>query len=213
MRIFKDRIQAAEVLIERLLVYRNCQGIVLGLARGGVPIGVEIARALGIPFDVLIARKVGAPGQPELALGAIAEGEFTYLDEAMCTVCGVSVNEFAELAAREHEELLRRVDLFRHGRALPPMEGKVVILVDDGVATGSTVRAAIKAIRAKEPKELVFATPVAARETADLLRKQVDTWVCIKEPVDLRAVGYWYENFDQVSDETVLALMHPSDRR
>lgn len=181
--------------------------MVLGLPRGGVPVAFEVARALGAPLEVLVARKLGAPGNPEYALGAIAEGGALVLDDAAVAETGAGEAELAGLLEQETAELARRVRAYRGDRPLPPMAGRTAILVDDGIATGRTALAAIRALRRLEPRRLVLAAPVAAAQTAASLRREVDELVCLVEPEVFFAVGSWYERFGQTSDDEVRDLL------
>ncbi len=205
--IFNDRIDAGQQLADRLMGYRNMNPIVLGVPRGGVPVAYEVAKALGAPLDVVVARKVGAPFQPEFGIGAIAPGGVRILDDYAVRVLGIADEELESLIARETVEMERRLARFRSG--LPPLELKdrVVIVVDNGIATGVTTRAAVRSVRLQKPERIVLGVPVCAAETADILRSEVDDFVCLQTPVDFRAVGFWYRDFTQVQDEEVIELL------
>jgi len=207
MRIFEDRQEAGARLAELLLRFESEHPLVLALPRGGVPVGYEVARALGAPLDVLIVRKIGAPFQPELGLGAITEGGTRFVDEEMCAALGVTAQEIDEIAAREKIEIERRLQRYRNGRPLPSLDGRSVILVDDGVATGGTARAAIRALRELGPKKIIFAVPVASIQAAELLRQEVDEFVAVEVPEDLMAIGAWYQDFRQVDNGEVAAWL------
>ena len=210
-RIFWDRREAGRLLAGRLSSYRDQKPIVLALARGGV-VGYEIARSLGAPLDVVVARKLGAPDQPELALGAIAPGGTYVLNEDILMWLDISEDELEQIASRESREMERRVRLFRGDRPEPMLKGKTVILVDDGIATGMTVRAAIEHIRQHEPGHLVLAVPVCDAGAAEVLCSEADDLVSLKTPLELLAIGYWYEDFEQVSDEEVVEMLERSRR-
>ena len=209
-RIFRDRREAGRLLAERLSAYRDKKPIVLALPRGGVEVGYEIARALGAPLDVVVARKLGVPGQPELAMGAIGPSGTYVLNEDIVGWLDISEDELEQIASRESREMGRRVRLFRSDRPEAMLKGKTVILVDDGIATGMTVRAAIEYLHQQEPGHLVLAVPVCAAGTAEALRSEVDDLVSLKTPLELLAIGYWYEDFEQVSDEEVVELLKRS---
>ena len=208
--ILRDRHEAGSLLAERLSGYRDQKPIVLDLPRGGVVVGYEVARALGAPLDVVVARKLGAPWQPELAVGAIAPRGVRVLNEDVLTWLDISEDEVEQIASLEASEMERQMRLFRGDGPEPMLKGKTVILVDDGIATGMTVRAAIEYIGQHEPGHLVLAAPVCAAATAEVLRSEVDDLVCLKTPLELFAIGYWYEDFEQVSDEEVVELLERS---
>jgi putative phosphoribosyl transferase len=204
---YTDRKQAGDLLAQKLLRYRDDSDvIVLGLPRGGVPVASEVARALHAPLDVFIVRKLGLPGHEEFAMGAIATGDVMVMNP---DVAGLHIPEAAleEVVARERSELGRRELLYRGDRPLLSVENRIVILVDDGLATGSTMLAAATAVRRQQPKRIVVAVPVAAPETCEQFRHVVDEVVCAITPQPFRAVGIWYDNFGQVSDAEVHALL------
>jgi putative phosphoribosyl transferase len=195
------------MLAERLVRYRDEAPVVLGLPRGGVPVAFEVARALKAPLDVWVVRKVGVPWHPELGMGAVAEGGKVFLSQEIIEMSGVTNAELMEAVRRERAEVARRVRRFRGDRPAPELGWRTVILVDDGIATGGTVRAAIRALRKRHPKKIVLAVPVAAAETVAELRPQVDDLVCLLAPRQLFAIGGWYEDFRQVEDAEVTALL------
>ena len=205
--LFADRVDAGQRLAMLLLPYRDESPIVLGLPRGGVPVAFEVARALKAPLDVLVVRKVGAPDQPELGLGAIAEGGALYLDHQLMRQVGASETEVAEIAERKAAEVVERVRLFRGARPQPDVRGRTVILVDDGIATGGTVHAAVKALRALEPRRIVLAVPVSSSQALDALAGEVDECVCVETSDHLGAIGLFYEDFTQTTDQEVVQLI------
>ena len=206
--LFRDRFDAGRRLAARLPGYANRSDvIVLALPRGGVPVGYEVAKALGVPLDVFVVRKVGVPGHEELGMGAIASGGVLVLDEQMITALGITRSDLELAVAKELRELARREAAYREGRDPPDLTGKTVILVDDGLATGSTMRAAALAVRRHDPEKVVVAVPVAAEETCDNFRDDVDEIVCGLTPKPFQAVGLWYEDFSQTSDEEVRELL------
>jgi putative phosphoribosyl transferase len=188
--------------------------VVYGLPRGGVPVAAEVARALRAPLDLLIVRKVGAPGQPELAVGAVAEGEppEVVLDEQSMAWTGTREKWVREQARIEYAEVLRRRQTYLAGRVAPSVQGATAVVVDDGVATGTTVRAAVQALRRRGPARIVLALPVAPAEVIEQLRPLVDEVVCLAEPVPFRAVGLHYGDFHQVSDEEVVRVLQEAAR-
>jgi putative phosphoribosyl transferase len=211
--IFHDRGEAGRILAED--VARSVPGqdsLVLALPRGGVPVGFEVAQALKIELDVFLVRKLGLPGQEELAIGAIASGGVRVLNERLLKELRLSWNLIDQITAREERELQRREELYRQGRPALPVHHRTAILVDDGVATGASMKAATRALRLQSPKRIVAAVPVAAAETCDELRKSVDELICASTPPEFTAVGSWYENFSQVSDEEVQRLLMEARR-
>jgi putative phosphoribosyl transferase len=205
---FRDRAEAGRYLAERLSGYAGRDDvIVLALPRGGVPVGYEVAKALGVPLDVFVVRKVGVPGHEELAMGAIASGGLLVLDRGVVHALGISREQIERAVEAELRELQRREAAYRDGRGPPQLEGKTVILVDDGLATGSTMRAAALAVREANPARIVVAVPVAAAETCDEFREVVDDIVCGVTPRPFRAVGLWYDDFSQTTDDEVRELL------
>jgi len=214
-RRFPNRTEAGVLLGQELArrINPDDHPIVLALARGGVPVGYEIARALDAPLDVFIVRKLGVPGHEELAMGAIASGGVRVMnDEVLGYLSGLSQNHIDAVAAREQIELERREKAYRGDR--PPLQvaGRTVIIVDDGLATGSTMRAAVRAVRRMNPRAIIVAVPVAAPSTCDEFRAEVDDIVCMLTPEPFTAVGLWYEDFTQTTDEEVHALLAAANR-
>jgi predicted phosphoribosyltransferase len=208
---FRDRTEAGRVLAERLREYADGDDVVvLALPRGGVPVAHEVAKALHAPLSVFVARKLGVPGYPELAMGAIASGGSVVLDEGLVGRLGVSRQQLQQVVIDEAGEVARREELYRGGRELPDLEGKTVILVDDGLATGATMRAAALALRELNPAKIVVAVPVAAEETCRQFEDVADHVVCAVTPRPFYAVGQWYEDFDQTTDEDVRDLLAQS---
>ena len=209
---FRDREDAGRRLAERLSRYRDECPVVFALPRGGVPVGYEISRALGVPLEVLVARKLGAPGQPEFGIGAVAPGGVRILNEEVVRRLGIPDAYVERITERETAEVERRLRHFRGGRPEPEVRRRIAILVDDGLATGVTARAAIKALRHLEPRRLVLAAPVCAAQTAELLDPEVDELVCLEAPPDLGAIGFWYRDFSQTTDEEVIELLESARR-
>ncbi len=205
--MFADRRAAGRALAQALIHHAGTNPIVLGLPRGGVVVADEVARALGGTLDVWIVRKLGAPDQPELGMGAIAEGPAVVLDRSIVRAVNVTRAELCEVARREMVEMERRIQRFRGGRAAPDVRDRIVILVDDGIATGGTMRAAIRAIKRRHPARLVIATPVASTDIIDSLGRTVDEVVCLYQPDMLFAIGLWYQDFRQVADEEVTRIL------
>ena len=181
--------------------------VVLALPRGGVPVGFEVAQALGAPLDVLVVRKLGAPGQEELAIGAVASGGLQVLNEYVLGELGLGEETVARAAEAAREEIARRERLYRGERAPIDVEGRAVVLVDDGLATGATMRVAARAVRARRPRRLVIAVPVAAAQTCEELRSDADEVICAWTPWPFLAVGAWYANFEQTTDDDVRDLL------
>jgi putative phosphoribosyl transferase len=208
MEQFQDRHDAGMQLAEELRAYRGVPGgLVLGLPRGGVVLAAEVARSLELPLDVCLVRKLGVPWQPELAMGALAVGEVVVLDDALLRALGIPQIEVEREIALERMELLRRDRLYRGGRAPLSVSGRTVILVDDGVATGSTLRAAIAAMRRMGAAEVIVGVGVASASTVGQLSREADVVISVLEPREMRAVGEWYNAFPQVEDGEVLALL------
>jgi len=206
--IFHDRHDAGRQLAARLDHYRGRDDLlVLALPRGGVPVGFEVAEALQAPLDVFLVRKLGVPGQEELAMGAIASGGIRVLNDSVVQLLGLREADIAAVERFERRELERREREYRSDRSPLDAAGKIVILVDDGLATGSSMRAAVKALRRMGPGRIVVAVPVGARETCDELAMEADETVCAREPEPFHAVGVWYENFAQTTDEEVRDLL------
>ena len=212
-RPFRNREQAGRMLADRLKHYSNRSDVVvLALPRGGVPVGVEVASALRAPLDVFVVRKLGAPGQPELAMGAIASGGVRVLNDEVVQVLNLTDDAINRVAQTEQQELERRERLYRADGPSPNLTDQVVILVDDGLATGSTMRAAVKAVRQHGPARIVVAVPTAAAETCEDFKSEVDEIVCVIAPEAFQAVGLWYQEFPQTSDEEVRDLLERSSR-
>lgn len=207
---FLDRAEAGAALGKALLKLRLRQPIlVLALPRGGVPVGAAIARALDAPLDLMLVRKIGAPSQPELAVAAVAEGDppEIAIDAEVQRMTGADAGYIEAAAQRELQEIARRRRVYCGGRAAPEVAGRTVIVADDGIATGSTMRAALRALRRRRPALLVLAVPVAAPDSLQALRGEADRVVCLSEPVPFHAVGLHYVDFHQVDDEEVLAAL------
>jgi predicted phosphoribosyltransferase len=205
---FRDRREAGRVLAGALTHHAGRDDvIVLALPRGGAPVAYEVARALGAPLDVFAVRKLGVPGHEELALGAIASGGLVVLDQRIIGALGITREQIERVAAAELRELERRELAYRGRRELPDLAGRTVILIDDGLATGSTMRAAALAVRQQRPARIVVAVPVAAPETCDEFREVVEEVVCAITPSPFHAVGLWYEDFSQTTDEQVQRLL------
>jgi predicted phosphoribosyltransferase len=214
MRVFQDRRDAGSRLATALDRFAgNPDVVVLALPRGGVPVGYEIASRLGAPLDVLVVRKLGVPGHEELAMGAIASGGATVIDRHTLRMLGVSETMLARVIERERAELVRREHAFRGDRKNIDVGGKTVIIVDDGLATGSSMLAAVKALRTRNPAQIIVAVPVAAPETCDAFRTHVDQITCLVTPPHFHALGLWYHDFSQTTDEEVRRLLDLAARR
>jgi predicted phosphoribosyltransferase len=205
---FRDRADAGRQLAHTLSEFVGRSDVlVLGLPRGGVPVAAEVARHLAIPLDVFLVRKLGVPGQEELALGAIAEGGVEVINQDLVSDLGISPAAIERIAVRERLELDRREVLYRGARPRPEIRDRIVILIDDGLATGATMEAAIVAIRSLEPARIVVAAPVGAKQTCDRLRRLADDVRCVAMPERFEAVGVWYEDFGQTTDEEVRGIL------
>lgn len=212
--IFTDRRQAGRVLGEELArkpSLTSAETSVFALPRGGVPVGYEVAKALNSPLGVFIVRKLGVPGHRELAMGAIASGGVRVLNDDVVNALRIPERAIDEIAREELAELRRREEMYG-GSPAPLIEGRNVVLVDDGLATGSTMRAAVRAVRAQRPAQIVIAVPVAAADTCAQLAEEADQIVCLSTPEPFNAVGLWYRAFDQTTDEEVRALLHDANR-
>jgi len=206
--VFRDRKQAGELLARKLTKYANREDVVvLAIPRGGVPVGFEVARALHAPLDVFIVRKLGVPWQEELAFGAVATGGIRVLDEQIVESLQLTPEQIEKVTERENKELERRERVYRGKRAALAVKGKLVLLVDDGIATGSSMLAGITALRQLEPAQIVVATPVAPPTTCARLRKKADDLVCVSMPASFFAIGQFYDNFLPTSDAEVCALV------
>jgi predicted phosphoribosyltransferase len=211
--LFRDRREAGRLLATKLTNYASHPDVlVLALPRGGVPVAYEVASALGAPLDVFVVRKLGLPGYEELAMGAVASGGARVLNDQVVKRVGIPDHVVDAVATRELQELKRRERLYRGGRPPPDVRGRTVILVDDGLATGATMHAAIKALRQQQPARIVVAVPTAAPETCDELRAKVDEVICAITPEPFYAVGLWYEDFSQTTDDEVRDLLARSVR-
>ena len=209
--MFRDRIDAAQKLTQSLKEYESLKPIILALPRGGVPIGYEVAQALHAPLDILVVRKVGAPWNPEFGIGALAPG-VEILDEDSLQTLGLTRSDLEGIIEEETLELNRRIRLYRGHDDFPDIAGKTVILIDDGLATGISTRAAILAIKKMNPSQLILAVPVGPQDTINKLKKLVDTLICLEVPPHFYAVGAFYHDFPQVSDAEVIDLLKRSSK-
>ena len=205
---FRNRVDAGRQLAAVLGRYGGRSDvIVLALPRGGVPVAFEVARALGAPLDLFLVRKIGVPGHPELAMGAIAEGGVRVLNQGLIRDLGIPSSAVEQVVVRERLELERRDRLYRGGRPLPVLKSRTVILVDDGLATGATMEAAVHSLRQMTDESIIVAAPVGAPDTCQRLREIADEVVCVATPAGFDAVGLWYDDFSQTSDEEVQSLL------
>ncbi|WP_454782089.1 phosphoribosyltransferase [Legionella sp. WA2022007384] len=208
---YDDRYQAGRVLVDSLKDYaKRTDVIVLALPRGGVPVAYEIASKLSLPLDIFIVRKLGVPGHEELAMGAIASGGITVFNEEIVNSLHISKKAISTIQKSEQEELSRRELVYRGKKPFPELAGKTVILVDDGIATGYTMRAAIAALKQRNPAKIMVTVPVAARSTCDEIAPLVDEIICPMRPVNFYAVGLWYNDFSQTTDDEVMQLLQKS---
>lgn len=210
--LYKDRYDAGQKLAESLYQFKNENPIILALPRGGVIIGYEIAKTLNAPLDVFIARKIGAPFYPELGIGAIAPNNVQIINKELINSLNIPASEIEKVIERETIELNRRIKLYRGN--LPPLnlENKTVIIVDDGLATGITAKASVLSVKKSNPKKIILAVPVSPPDTANEFRKEVDVFICLHEPPEFYAVGAYYLDFNQVSDNEVLDLLNKTKR-
>lgn len=214
MAQFRDRRDAGKILAQDLLDYANRSDvIVLALPRGGVPVAYEVAKALNAPLDIFIVRKLGLPGREELAIGAIATGGVRVLNEDIVRALNIPEELINIVTQRERQELQRREHDYRGDRPAPDVHDRTVILIDDGLATGASMRAAVTGLRTKQPARIVIAVPTAAPETCDVFQFQVDEIVCAITPEPFYGVGLWYEDFSQVTDEEVRTLLEEANRQ
>jgi predicted phosphoribosyltransferase len=205
---FRNRTDAGRQLAEKLAAYANRPDVlVLALPRGGVPVAFELARAFGAPLDVFLVRKLGVPGYEELAMGAVATGGVRVLNDEIVRGLGISEHEIDAVVARELRELSRRDRLYRGDRPLSDVAGRTVILVDDGLATGATMRAAVQALRQQQPGRIVAAVPTASPDTCQVLKAEADDVICAITPEPFFAVGHWYDDFTQTTDDEVRELL------
>jgi putative phosphoribosyl transferase len=209
-QIYKDRVEGGAAVAREVLKLGLHDPLVLAIPRGGVVTGAEVARALGVPLDIVVARKLGAPGEPELAIGAVMHDGSLYLNEEIVSSLRVSQAYIEEEKKRQMAEAARRLRVYRGDRAYPRVAGRDVLIVDDGVATGATVMAAARWARSQGGKRVVIAAPVAPRETVATLRREVDETVFCSVPEPFYAIGQFYEEFDQVSDDEVISILRQS---
>ncbi|MFP4542445.1 MAG: phosphoribosyltransferase [Opitutales bacterium] len=210
--IFRNRTEAGRELARHLEPYREQNPLVIGLPRGGVILGYEVAEALGAPLDVIVARKIGAPGHPEFAIGAVAPNGVRVIDDRTVRALRLDDETLEQLAAKARDESRRRMLAYRGTEEMPELRDRTVILVDDGLATGATARAAVEAARQAGARGLVLAVPVGAASSVELFRELVDEVVCLSAPRDFRAVGFFYEDFGQNTDDEVIELLDRASR-
>jgi len=206
---YADRGDAGRRLADELLHLKDQQPVVLALPRGGVAVGFEIAQTLDAPLDIVLVRKIGVPWQPELALGAVTDGAFpeTFIDRGLATSLDIPESYIREETARQLEEIERRRKSYCEGRPALDVAGRTAIVVDDGIATGATMRVALQAVRRRDPARLVLAVPVAPPDTLAALRQDADEAICLQTPIGLGAIGFYYRDFHQMSDAEVIALL------
>lgn len=210
---FRDRREAGRLLAAALQVPEEAPLLVLALPRGGVPVGYEVALALGAPLDVFVVRKLGVPGHEELAMGAVAQGGIRVLNEDVVGAHGISAATIERVAASEVAELARRERIYRGGAPAPDLRGRIVVLVDDGLATGATMAAAVRGVRTQSPERIIVAVPVASREALQALGEMADRCVAVLTPRSFGGVGQWYQDFRQTSDDEVRTLLDAARRR
>jgi putative phosphoribosyl transferase len=214
MTPFRDRRDAGRKLAQELLHYANRSDVtILALPRGGIPVALEVALALNAPLDILIVRKLGLPGQEELAIGAIASGGIRILNDDIIRILNIPEEVINIVVHQELQELKRREQSYRGERPAPEIRDRTIVLVDDGLATGASMRAAVAGLRVRHPARIVVAVPTAAREVCDALSHEVDEVVCVMTPEPFFGVGRWYEDFRQISDEDVRILLEQANRQ
>jgi len=213
--MFRNRKDAGQKLAARLLKYKDQHPLILALPRGGVPVAYEVALALDAPLDVIVVRKLGAPGQPELGIGAVVDGDHpqSVLNEDVVRILHVSADYLEDEMATELKEIRRRQELYRSGQPPEPVEGRSVIVIDDGIATGGSIRAALRGVRRGRPQRVILAVPVAPPETIESLQAEADEVIYLRTPPFFHAVGQFYENFSQTTDEEVVQLLAAARRR
>ncbi|MBW4448420.1 MAG: phosphoribosyltransferase [Spirirestis rafaelensis WJT71-NPBG6] len=212
--IFKDRTAAGKLLAEKLVAYANrSDALVLALPRGGVPVAFEVAKALNAPLDVFVVRKLGVPGQKELAMGAIADGGVRILNEDIIRDEKIDPEAIEKVTVEEQQELQRRQNLYRGDRPKPVIQGRTILLIDDGLATGATMRAAIAALHKQQPAKIVVGVPTSSPQTCQEIKSQVDEIICAQTPSPFYSVGFWYEKFPQTTDQEVRDLLNQAANR
>ena len=212
MTIFENRRDAGKQLAKELSEFKGQNdAIVLGLPRGGIPVAYEVAKALELPLDVFIVRKLGVPGQPELAMGAIASGDIKVMNESVVRNAGISDQQIEEVAHKEKEELKKREKAYRGARPDIDLQGKTVLIVDDGLATGASMRAAISALREHNPKKIIAAIPTAPRDTCQEFESEVDQIICLRTPSPFWGVGGSYQNFSQTTNKEVRTFLNKAE--
>lgn len=211
MERFQDRYQAGQLLGYKLKSYANRNDvIVLALPRGGVPVAAMISEVINAPLDLMIVRKLGVPGHEELAFGALASNKITVYNEELLQYLQLSQKDINQVISQEEKELARRNRTYRGDKPFPDLKNKIVILVDDGIATGASMRVAVLALRKESPKKIIVAVPVAPEDMNDIMKNVADEYVCLISPLSFNAVGLWYEDFSQTEDEEVLYLLNKS---
>ncbi|HAT6977452.1 TPA: phosphoribosyltransferase [Legionella pneumophila] len=211
MERFQDRYQAGQLLGDKLKSYANRNDvIVLALPRGGVPVAAMISEVINAPLDLMIVRKLGVPGHEELAFGALASNKITVYNEELLQYLQLSQKDINQVISQEENELARRNRTYRGDKLFPDLKNKIVILVDDGIATGASMRVAVLALRKESPKKIIVAVPVAPEDMNDIMKNVADEYVCLISPLSFNAVGLWYEDFSQTEDEEVLYLLNKS---
>lgn len=212
-RIYRDRVDAGTYLANQLEQYRGQDVLVMGIPRGGVPVAAEVAQRLDAEMDVVVARKLGAPGYPELAIGAVTANGGRFLNTDIISELGISDDYLNSVTAEKQAEARQREGRFRGSQASPRIKDRIVIIVDDGLATGATMRAAVRSVRTQAPRTLIVAVPVGSRQASAALRGEADEVVCLYAPEDFWAVGLYYRNFEPTEDEEVERLLHESYAR